>query len=320
MRKIPVIFDCDPGHDDAIALLLALSSDILDIQAVTAVCGNSLVDNTTLNALKILEIAGRNDIPVARGASRPIIAEPSPGKNVHGASGMDGPKLPEPTAKPSPLSAVELMARIVEASPEPVTFIVTGPCTNIGIFLLSYPHLIEKIALVSLMGGGFQLGNRTPVGEFNIWHDPEAAQILMKSGIPVDIYGLDVTHKALIQKDEFELFRKQGNEVSTFVADLLDFFAIYYTGTAKLTGCPMHDSCAVAGLIDPRMFTYRRCYVEIDLDGRYSRGGMNADLRPDARRKIPCNGRIALDVDRKAFLELLLRSCEILTERKGRAK
>ncbi|QTQ11186.1 nucleoside hydrolase [Treponema parvum] len=320
LKKTPIIFDCDPGHDDAIALILALSTECLDIKAITTVAGNSSIENTTSNALKILEKAGRNDIPVAKGASKPILAPFSAGVKVHGASGMDGPVLPEPETRPCSETAVELMGEIIEQSLEPVTLIVTGPCTNIAIFMSSYPHLIKKIERISMMGGGFQMGNRSSVGEFNIWQDPEAAQIVMKSGVPVEIYPLDVTHKALILKEEFDLFRNAENEISEFVAQLLDFFSVYYTGIARFGGCPMHDACAVAGIINPRMFTYKRCYAQVDIDGHYSRGGMDIDIRGDARRKKSCNGKVALDIDRKIFLTTLLKSCEILAAQKRKKK
>ncbi|MDR1209691.1 MAG: nucleoside hydrolase [Clostridiales bacterium] len=320
MKPIPVIFDCDPGHDDAIALIAALASDKLDVRGVTTVCGNSSVDNTTRNALKVLELAGRADIPVAKGAARPIMGEARTGANVHGESGMEGPVLPEPGAPPSPLSAVALMEKIVSESGGPVTIIITGPCTNVAAFFLSRPDLKAKIARVSIMGGGYLEGNRTAVAEFNIWHDPEAAQIVMSSGVPIDLYGLDVTHKALILKEETALFRGQGDDISAFVADLLDFFAVYYTGRGALAGCPMHDSCAVAGLIEPRMFTFEHCSMEVDLYGRLSRGGVALDLRVEPRRDYPYNGRVALDVDRPGFLALLLDSCQKLARRKEAAQ
>lgn len=314
MHKIPVVFDCDPGHDDAIALIAALASDALDIRAVTCVSGNATVENTTRNARKILTLCGRKDIPVARGASRPMMVDANSGKGVHGESGMDGPQLPEPEEPPSAPAAWELIAKVAEESAEPITLIVTGPATNIAVFLLCYPHLKEKVERISFMGGGFQLGNRSPVGEFNVWQDPESAQVMLQSGIPVDMYGLDVTHKALILTEEFELFRKQGNKIADFVAELLDFFAIYYTGTAGLAGCPIHDACAVLGLTQPRLFTYEQCRMEVDLSGRLTRGGVAVDLRTEPRRGYPYNGAFALDVDRQAFLQALLDSCKTLAE------
>lgn len=316
MYKIPVVFDCDPGHDDAIALIGALASEELDVRAVTCVSGNANVENTTKNALKILELCGCQHIPVGKGASAPMLVDALPGKNVHGESGMDGPVLPEPSAASSPLRAVELMAKVVEESEKPVTIIVTGPCTNVAIFFLSYPHLVEKVDCLSIMGGGVVLGNRTALAEFNIWQDPESAQVLMQSGVPMEVYGLDVTHKAQIYREEFELFRRQGNEIATFVAELLDFFAVYYTGYAGQPGCPQHDACAVLGLVEPRLFSYEQSYMEVDLVGRFTRGALAADIRTEPRRHFPYNGKIALDVDREAFLQRLLDSCAALAKRK----
>ncbi len=317
MGKIPVIFDCDPGHDDAIALIAALASDSIDIKAVTCVCGNSTLENTTQNALNILALCGRSDIPVASGADKPMMVDTDPGTHVHGKSGMDGPVLTPSPVKASPLKAWDMMAKVVEESDVPVTLIVTGPATNIAIFLLSYPHLKEKISLISFMGGGFAIGNRSPVAEFNVWQDPESAHVLMESGIPVDLYGLDVTHKALILKEEFELFRNQGNPIADFVAELLDFFSIHYVDTVGLDGCPMHDSCAVLGLVQPRLFKYEQCRMEVDLIGHFTRGGVSVDLRTEPRRSYPYNGTFALDVDRPAFLQSLLDACKTVSERRS---
>ena len=318
MLKAPVVFDCDPGHDDAIALLLALASDSLEVKAVTTVCGNAGVDHTTQNALKILEMAGRQDIPVAMGAAKPMFDPLRTGANVHGESGMEGPVLPALSTLPSPLRAVELMAQVVEQSTQPVVLIVTGPCTNVATFLLSYPHLHSKIECISIMGGGFKEGNRTQVAEFNIWQDPEAAQVIMASGLPVALYGLDVTHKALVLPEEFALFRQQGDSISEFVAQLLDYYSVFYTSPTGggLAGCPMHDACAVAGVMEPRLFTYEQCGIEIDLDGRLTRGGCVIDLRPEPRREFPYNGKVALDVDREGFLSLLLAACRTLAQQK----
>ncbi len=318
MHKAPVVFDCDPGHDDAIALLLALASDKLDIKAVTTVCGNSGVQHTTQNALQILELAGRQDIPVAMGAAKPMFEPLRTGANVHGESGMEGPVLPPPSTLPSPLRAVELMAQVVEQSPQPVILIATGPCTNVAAFLLAYPHLHKNIECISIMGGGFKEGNRTQVAEFNIWQDPEAAQVVMKSGVPIALYGLDVTHKALVLPEEFALFRQQADPISTFVAQLLDYYSIFYTNPTGggLAGCPMHDACAVAGVIQPRLFRYEQCGIEVDLDGRLTRGGCVIDLRPEPRREFPYNGKVALDVQREGFLEMLLTACRTLALQK----
>ena len=310
MKKI--IFDGDPGHDDAIAMLLALASNKLEVLAVTTVGGNNTLENTTKNALRILELCKRTDIPVASGRNKPLYNDLVISIGVHGKSGMDGPELPEPKARPVSLSAVALIAKVIEESSETVTLVATGPFSNIALFLLCYPHLKSKIDCISVMGGGIQRGNRTAVAEFNIWNDPEAAQVVLESGIPVILHGLDVTQKAYITRDEIDLFRNAGNKISDFVADLLDFFAISCIDERKFKGCLMHDSCAVMSLIHPEIFSYFDANISIELDGRITRGSCFVDMDGGSGDRTNC--RVASDVDRAAFLKYLLNSCEVLAD------
>ncbi len=314
MRK-PVIMDCDPGHDDAIALLIALASDKLDIKGITTVAGNQTVAKTTNNALKILELCQCFDIPVIAGRSAPLIKELVVGVEVHGVSGMDGPVLPEPSTKPLDMTAVEFIAEQVEKWEEKMTLVAVGPFTNIGVFLLAYPHLHHKIEKIHVMGGGIDEGNRTQLAEFNIWACPESAYVVANCGIPVHYFGLDVTHRALVNKEEFVLFREQEGPIFQFVADLLDFFSICYVNERKLAGCPMHDSCAVASLIDPTLFVGHDAYINIDLDGNITRGACVVDLRPQERRLGENNGVFYTHVDRLRFLKLIIDSCRILESR-----
>lgn len=310
MRKI--IFDGDPGHDDAIAMILALASSELEVMAVTTVGGNNTVDNTTKNALKVLELCNRTNIAVASGRKKPLYNDLVISIGVHGKTGMDGPKLPEPTTEPVSLNAVELMAEVVGESDEMITLVATGPFSNVGLFLLCYPHLKHKIECISVMGGGIQRGNRTAVAEFNIWNDPEAAQVVLESGVPVILHGLDVTQKAYITREEIELFRNAGNEISLFVADLLDFFALSCIDERKFKGCLMHDSCAIMSLIHPEIFEYFDANVSIELDGRITRGSCCVDTRKEAADLHNC--RVAYDVDRTEFLKYLLEACEVLAD------
>ena len=310
MRKI--IFDGDPGHDDAIAMILALASSELEVMAVTTVGGNNTVDNTTKNALKVLELCNRTDIAVASGRKKPLYNDLVISIGVHGKTGMDGPKLPEPTTEPVSLNAVELMAEVVGESDEMITLVATGPFSNVGLFLLCYPHLKHKIECISVMGGGIQRGNRTAVAEFNIWNDPEAAQVVLESGVPVILHGLDVTQKAYITREEIELFRNAGNEISLFVADLLDFFALSCIDERKFKGCLMHDSCAIMSLIHPEIFEYFDANVSIELDGRITRGSCCVDTRKEVADLHNC--RVAYDVDRIEFLKYLLEACEVLAD------
>ena len=197
-RRRPVILDGDPGHDDALAILLALASPRLEVLAVTTVSGNASLARTTRNALRVLTLLGRADVPVAAGADRPLRRDPWVPVSVHGESGLDGAELPEPAASPRPESAVELMAALLRAAPEPITLVPTGPLTNIALLLRAVPALRDRIAGISLMGGGIGIGNTTAAAEYNVWQDPEAAAIVFESGLPLAMAGLDVTHQALI--------------------------------------------------------------------------------------------------------------------------
>ena len=192
-----ILLDCDPGHDDAIALLLALASPEVELVGVTTVHGNQTLEKTTVNALKLLEFTGRTDVPVAAGAARPILREPFVAEYVHGESGMDGPSLPAPTTEPDPRHAVDFIADTIRASDEPITLVPTGPLTNIGLFLALHPDAAEQVDRIVLMGGAYGEGNVTPAAEFNIWVDPEAADRVFQSGLDVTMIGLDVTHQAI---------------------------------------------------------------------------------------------------------------------------
>lgn len=316
MRKIPVVFDCDPGLDDAIALVLALARDELDIKAVTTVAGNAPIEATTQNALDILSFCGATDIPVAQGASKPILQPAQPVPDIHGESGLGAVTLPRAETKPHQLTACQMMAAVVEQSNIPVTIIATGPLTNVATFLLANPYLAGKIERIALMGGGFRFGNSTPAAEYNIWCDPEAAQVVMQSGIYIEMYGLDVTHKAMVMKNEFGYFRDAGDKISTFIADILEAFHEHCASSqgGALPGCPIHDACAVAGLCAPRLFDYHQCTVQVDLDGKYTRGATSVDLRFEPRRAYPYNAQIAMDVERPAFLQLLLQAAKAVSE------
>ena len=228
-KKIPVIIDCDPGHDDAMAILWALSSPRIELRAVTTVAGNQTIEKVTTNAIKVLTKAHRTDIPVAMGAKAPLIRKlVVGGEVVHGDSGLEGPVLPECGFDPSKLTALEMLVKTIEESEEKITLIPIGPLTNIATLFIVRPDLKEKIERISLMGGGAYMGNWTPAAEYNIWADPEAAKVVFNSGLPIIMSGLDVTHKAYITREENEILRAQGNEISIFAAELIDYFSRYH--------------------------------------------------------------------------------------------
>ena len=222
-KKIPVILDGDPGHDDAIGWTLAQGSGRFNILAVTSCSGNVGIEKTTYNTLRVCTLLGI-DAPIAEGCPHPLTADVMNAPSVHGESGLDGPALPEPAMKACGLTAVELMAKVLRESPEPVTIIPTGPETNVAALLLAHPELKPKIKQISLMGGGIAYGNWTPAAEFNVLVDPEAAKIVFESGVPIIMAGLDVTEKALIMPEDFERIRALGNPVSDIVAKWLGFF------------------------------------------------------------------------------------------------
>lgn len=301
---LPIILDCDPGHDDAIALVLALASPELEVKAVTSSAGNQTPDKTLRNVLRMLTLLKRSDIPVAGGAVKPLMRDLIIADNVHGETGLDGPALPEPGFAPQNCTAVELMANVLRESPEPVTLVATGPQTNVALLLNSHPELHAKIARIVIMGGAMGLGNWTPAAEFNIYVDPEAAEIVFQSGIPVVMAGLDVTHRAQIMADDIERFRAINSPVARTVAELLDFFMEYHkTEKWGFQGAPLHDPCTIAWLLKPEIFTTARRWVGVETQGKYTQGMTVVDYYMLSGNEP--NTDIMLDIDRQAFVDLL---------------
>ncbi|HAT1575118.1 TPA: pyrimidine-specific ribonucleoside hydrolase RihA [Raoultella ornithinolytica] len=302
---LPIILDCDPGHDDAIAMVLALASPEFDVKAITASAGNQTPDKTLRNVLRMLTLLGRQNIPVAGGARKPLMRELIIAENVHGESGLDGPALPEPDFAPQNCTAVELMAKTLRESPQPVTIVATGPQTNVALLLNSHPELHDKIARIVMMGGAMVLGNWQPAAEFNIYVDPEAAEIVFQSGIPVVMAGLDVTHRAQIHGLDIERFRQVGNPVATIVAELLDFFMEYHKDAKwGFTGAPLHDPCTIAWLLKPELFTSVERWVGVETQGKYTQGMTVVDYY-FLTGKQP-NTTVLLDIDRERFVDLLV--------------
>lgn len=302
--RIPVLLDGDPGHDDAIAWMLAASSPMLDIRAVTSVCGNQTIEKTTYNALRVCTLLGLT-CPVGMGRPAPLLAPPMNAPSVHGETGLDGPVLPEPAMQLSGLSSVELMARVLRESEAPVTIVATGPQTNVAALLLAHPELKPKIARISLMGGGIAYGNWTCAAEFNILVDPEAADIVFRSGIPVTMAGLDVTEKALIFPEDFERVRAVGNPVARVVADWLEFFYGFHRRLGY-AGAPVHDAVAVAALLRPDLMDSQEMYVQIETQGEYCRGMTLGDARGQLGHAP--NAHVLTGIDRRGFADLLVQA------------
>jgi inosine-uridine nucleoside N-ribohydrolase len=303
MNPTPVILDVDPGHDDAVALMLACGHPGLDLLAVTTVAGNVALEKTTRNALRVLSLIGCTDVPVGAGASRPLERSLHTAEDIHGKSGMDGPEeIPEPTFEPDERGAVELIADTLRASPEPVTLVPVGPLTNIATFLREHPELKDRIARISLMGGSIGLGNTTPAAEFNIYVDPEAAREVFESGLPITMSGLDVTHQAGTGPDERERLRATGR-VGGVVAGFLDYFAAAYEGVFGFDAPPLHDPVAVAAVIVPSLLKTRPMRVDVECESDLTRGETVCDFY-GVTGKEP-NAEVGVELDREDFLELL---------------
>lgn len=310
IKKIPVILDGDPGHDDAIAWVIAKASPMLDIRAVTTVCGNQTLEKTTYNARRICTLIGL-DAPIAMGRPRPLFAEPMVAPSVHGQTGLDGPVLPEPAMEVQPVSAVQLIAETLRNSPEKITLIPTGPLTTIASLLLTHPELKEKIAHIYMMGGGIAYGNWTCAAEFNMLVDPEAADIVFNSGIPITMAGLDVTETALVFPEDFKRVRAVGNRVAEVVSEWLEFFYIFHK-TKGYTGAPVHDAVAVAALIKPELMQFKDMHVDIETQGEFCKGATVGDVM-GVTGKAP-NARVITGIDRKAFVELIIDSVKTYGE------
>ncbi len=301
-RPEPVILDCDPGHDDAIALLLALASPELELVGVTTVAGNQSLDKTTANALRVLEFAERGDVPVAAGADRPLVRAHAGAPHVHGESGLDGPALPPPRGRARPEHAVSFLADAIRARDGELTLIPTGPLTNIALLLALAPDARPR--RIVLMGGAVGEGNRTPAAEFNIWSDPEAARRVFESGIELTMVGLDVTHQALISDGDRERLRGVGR-VGRLSAELLDFYGRFHrVAYTDLDGSPLHDPVAVAHVVWPDLLELRPAFVEVDCGWEQGRGRTNASWRrlPDG---VEPNANVGFGLDARTFVERL---------------
>ena len=309
MKKIPIIIDCDPGHDDAIALILAFAREELDVKAVTVVAGNQTVDKTLHNAKKILSFIGKHP-PVAAGAAKPLIRELVTAPLVHGESGLDGVDLPEPDFCEAPVSAVELLRAVIMENPEPVTLVPTGPLTNIALLFSAFPEVLQNIKQISLMGGGIGTSNWSASAEFNIFVDPEAADIVFNCGLPITVAPLDLTHKALILPEEVEELRSMGGRAALLVAGLVDFYSQTYRKFG-FPGSALHDPCAVAWLVRPEIFSGVPHHIDIETSGKHTAGMTLADRRPWTTEKP--NAHVLVDLDRRAFIEMIFDACKFFS-------
>lgn len=311
----PVIIDCDPGHDDMIAIMFAEADPEINLLGITTVAGNQTGEKTFLNALKVLTLTGRTDLPVARGADVPLFRELTVAPEIHGVSGLDGADLPESTVKPRDMHAVDLIEELVYGSDDKVTLVPTGPLTNIAMTFLKNPAIKDRIEKIVLMGGAVFDSNITPAAEFNIYVDPEAADIVFRSGVPVTMVGLDVTNKALITFDDIETLRGFGGPVSGVVAPLLDFFARANRDVFGFSGAPVHDALAVAAVSKPDIITTRHLHVAIETGGTLTRGQTVADVYGVTGAEP--NAHVALGLDHSQFLQVFFDAMKTLDGRVG---
>ena len=276
--SIPVIVDCDPGHDDVFALWLAAGHPSLDLVAVTTVGGNVPLRHTSRNARIALHVAGVVDVPVAAGASGPISRELSTAEWIHGENGLGGPELPEPTVPLDPRSATELMADTIAAASEPVAIVATGPITNVAVLLRDRPDVVDGIREIVWMGGSTERGNVTPYAEFNAWVDPEALDLVLRSGIRFTMVGLNVTHRALVTAAVRKRLAAVGTRTAAFGDELLDFFCRTNAEVFGMPDGPLHDPVAVAVLADPEGVGVVRTRLDVELLGSETVGATSVDL------------------------------------------
>jgi purine nucleosidase len=305
MTPRPIIIDCDPGHDDALAILLALGSpDELDVLAVTTVAGNVPLALTERNARKVVELAGRPDLPVHAGCDRPLLRDLVTAEYVHGRTGLDGVDLPEPSAPLAPAHAVDAIVGLLRKHPAgAITLCPTGPLTNIALALQRAPDVAPRIKEIVLMGGAIGEGNVTPAAEFNIYVDPHAAEVVFESGVPLVMHGLDVTHQALVTPERLEAIRDLGTALSRAVVGLLGFYNIYDQTRRGRVGAPLHDPCVIAYLLSPALFRGRACHVAIETRGAHTLGRTVVDW--SGRTGKAANAMVINEIDADGLFAVL---------------
>lgn len=314
MTPRPVILDCDPGHDDAIAIMLAVADPSIDLQLVTTVAGNVTLENTTRNAIRVLDMVDRPDIPVAAGRPGPRVRELSTAASMHGESGLAGPDLAEPSREALDAPAIEVIEQHLRDADESVTLVATGALTTMADVVERLPHLRESIAEIVLMGGAVDLGNWTPAAEFNIWVDPHAADIVFRAGrvpgqgrpdeaIALTMIGLEVTHRAWLTDEHADLLRTTGR-AGRWVAELLDHFVGFHQERFGWEGGPIHDAVTIAHLIDPTLVTTLGMNVRIETESPLCIGRTVADRW--AVTGLAPNAAVGLDIDRDRFVALLM--------------
>ena len=303
MSARKIVLDCDPGHDDAIAIMLACASPEIELLGVTTVAGNVTLEHTTRNALRVLDLLGRADIPVAAGRDGPLTRKLSTAAVMHGESGLAGPLAFEPSRSQSHLTALQLIEEVLRQAGEPITLVATGPLTNIADVVRQLPEVHHLIAEIVIMGGAVELGNWTPAAEFNIWVDPDAAKIVFEAGIPLTMIGLEVTHQAWLSDAHADHLRGTGR-AGQYVAELLDHFVKFHQDRFGWPGAPIHDAVTIAHLIDPTLVSTMAMNVQIETTSPLCIGRTVADRW--SVTGLPPTAKVGLTIDRDRFVTLLL--------------
>ena len=306
MSPRKIIIDTDPGQDDAVAILLALASPELAVLGIVAVAGNVPLPLTSLNVRKVCELAGRPDVPVYEGAARPIARDLVTAEYVHGKTGLDGPDLPEPVMAVRPEDGIDFIIETLRREPSgSVTLCTLGPLTNIGIALTRAPDIAARIERIVMMGGGFfEGGNVTPAAEFNIYVDPQAADIVFRSGVPITMMPLDVTHKALTTRARVARFRDAATRPMVATAELLDFFERFDEQKYGTDGGPLHDPTVIAWLLRPELFSGHDCNVAVETVSELTLGMTVVDWWGVTGK--PANALVMRDIDADGFFDLLV--------------
>jgi purine nucleosidase len=314
-----IILDCDPGHDDALAMMLAAGNPAIELLAVTTVAGNQTVAKVTRNALAVCAVAGIDDVPVAMGARLPLVRRQAVAPDIHGDSGLDGPVLPPANRELDPRHAVDVIIELVMShEPDTITLVPTGPLTNIALAMRTEPRIVERVKQVILMGGAYGRGNRTPAAEFNIWADAEAAAAVFDGGWRrLTMFGLDLTHQATADADVVARIRAIGSDLSDFVGEVLAFFGSTYKKHQGFDAPPVHDPCCVAALIDPTLVTTREAFVTVETAGRWTYGMTVTDF--DDLFGEPRNAFVGTHIDKDRFWDLIVDAIQRLSDAKANA-
>lgn len=307
-EETKVILDVDPGHDDAVAILLAAASESLDLRGITVVAGNQTLPKTTLNARRICTAAGITDVGIYEGTGSPLVRDQVTGEFIHGGSGLDGPEFSPPYVEVRDKGAVDFMLDELVEADDGITIAAVGPLTNVALALIREPQVKANVDEIVVMGGSMGIGNYTAAAEFNIFADPEAAHVVFETGVPVTMVGLDVTRQAEITPPVMKRLREIGNRVTDLTLEMLDYYWSTYKRAFDLDNPPLHDPCVVAYLIDREVITTKAMRVDVDLNSGIDYGRTVCDYYGRSGREV--NAKVGIELSSELFWEILLSNLE----------